>query len=260
MPSSPDPLHGLTLQALLETLLDRHGWAGLWDQVPIRCFEHDPSIASSLVFLRRTPWARAKLEAFYVKDERRRARKRLRNQRRAARRAWAVLPLERPETLALVWPGKAPAPRPQVPEGYSLHAGADPAAFATVQASIGFAATPETWASLDLVPDGMVVAQGPEGAVAVACALQSVSPWIELAWVAVDPAHRGRGLGKAVCASLVAGLLASGRNRIVGSTQDARIHALRIYLDLGFEPVQRPDKVERWAAVLAQWPGHNPPA
>jgi len=63
-----NPLHGVTLAALLEQLVTRHGWAGLAERIPIRCFTHEPSIASSLKFLRRTPWAREKVEALYLES------------------------------------------------------------------------------------------------------------------------------------------------------------------------------------------------
>jgi uncharacterized protein (DUF2132 family) len=64
---SNDPLHGITLEKLLVALVERHGWEELARQVPIRCFQYDPSIKSSLTFLRKTPWARAKVEALYVR-------------------------------------------------------------------------------------------------------------------------------------------------------------------------------------------------
>jgi uncharacterized protein (DUF2132 family) len=63
---SPDPLHGVTLESLLTQLVEAMGWAELGRQVPIRCFLFDPSIKSSLTFLRKTPWARAKVEEIYV--------------------------------------------------------------------------------------------------------------------------------------------------------------------------------------------------
>jgi uncharacterized protein (DUF2132 family) len=63
---SRDPLHGVTLERLLTELVAEIGWTGLADHVDVRCFRFDPSIKSSLVFLRRTPWARAKVEALYV--------------------------------------------------------------------------------------------------------------------------------------------------------------------------------------------------
>ncbi len=61
-----NPLHGLTLEALLNRLVDHYGWAELGQIIEIRCFNLDPSIASSLKFLRRTPWAREKVEALYL--------------------------------------------------------------------------------------------------------------------------------------------------------------------------------------------------
>ena len=62
----PDPLHGVTLEAMLEHLVARYGWPGLGARIDIRCFTDDPSIGSSLKFLRRTPWARAKVESLYL--------------------------------------------------------------------------------------------------------------------------------------------------------------------------------------------------
>lgn len=61
-----DPLHGITLKALLQWLVDYYGWAELGRRVPINCFLHEPSLNSSLKFLRRTPWAREKVEALYI--------------------------------------------------------------------------------------------------------------------------------------------------------------------------------------------------
>ena len=62
----PDPLHGVTLKMMIEHLVERYGWDGLADRIVIRCFTHDPSVNSSLKFLRRTPWARTKVESLYV--------------------------------------------------------------------------------------------------------------------------------------------------------------------------------------------------
>jgi len=67
-----DPLHGVTLQKVLEFMVERHGWHGLADQIRIRCFEFNPSIKSSLNFLRKTPWAREKLEQWYIYEQRKR--------------------------------------------------------------------------------------------------------------------------------------------------------------------------------------------
>lgn len=69
-----NPLHGITLERLLKELVAFHGWAELGQRVSIRCFTHDPSIASSLKFLRRTPWAREQVEALYLELAQRRAR------------------------------------------------------------------------------------------------------------------------------------------------------------------------------------------
>ncbi len=65
-PRRVDPLHGVTLQAMIEHLVERYGWDGLGERIDIRCFTHDPSVTSSLKFLRRTPWARSKVESLYV--------------------------------------------------------------------------------------------------------------------------------------------------------------------------------------------------
>lgn len=65
-PRRVDPLHGVTLQAMIEHLVDRYGWDGLGKRIDIRCFTHDPSVTSSLKFLRKTPWARAKVESLYI--------------------------------------------------------------------------------------------------------------------------------------------------------------------------------------------------
>jgi len=64
--AATDPLHGITLEAILLELLERHGWAELGRLIEIRCFQLDPSIKSSLKFLRRTPWARKKVEELYL--------------------------------------------------------------------------------------------------------------------------------------------------------------------------------------------------
>ena len=61
-----NPLHGLTLAAMLEQLVAHHGWERLGQLVPINCFLNAASLRSSLTFLRRTPWARARVEALYV--------------------------------------------------------------------------------------------------------------------------------------------------------------------------------------------------
>jgi uncharacterized protein (DUF2132 family) len=65
-PQPNNPLHGITLEKILTALQAHYGWAELGRQIDIRCFTHDPSIASSLKFLRRTPWARERVESLYV--------------------------------------------------------------------------------------------------------------------------------------------------------------------------------------------------
>jgi len=64
--SSKDPLHGVTLEALLTDLVAKYGWAELAKRININCFKSDPSIKSSLKFLRRTPWARKEVEELYI--------------------------------------------------------------------------------------------------------------------------------------------------------------------------------------------------
>ena len=69
-----NPLHGMTLEKIVTVLQARYGWAGLGERIPVRCFTHDPSLASSLKFLRKTPWAREKVESLYLfmlRDDRR---------------------------------------------------------------------------------------------------------------------------------------------------------------------------------------------
>jgi uncharacterized protein (DUF2132 family) len=63
--ASSDPLHGVTLETILRELVEKVGWEEMARRIPIRCFSHEPSVSSSLKFLRRTPWAREKVEALY---------------------------------------------------------------------------------------------------------------------------------------------------------------------------------------------------
>ena len=62
-----NPLHGITLNMILDRLVAHYGWEELGQRVDIRCFTHQPSVASSLKFLRRTPWAREKVDALYLR-------------------------------------------------------------------------------------------------------------------------------------------------------------------------------------------------
>ncbi len=66
-PAQPrNPLHGVTLEVMVTALADHYGWPGLAERIALRCFTHDPSVASSLKFLRKTPWARDKVEGLYL--------------------------------------------------------------------------------------------------------------------------------------------------------------------------------------------------
>ena len=85
MPDQPDeaaphdhsrnPLHGVTLERMLTELVDHFGWEAMGERIRIRCFTSDPSIPSSLKFLRKTPWAREKVEGMYLYMLRERARR-----------------------------------------------------------------------------------------------------------------------------------------------------------------------------------------
>jgi len=63
-----NPLHGITLEMILSQLVKQYGWAELGNRVPIKCFTENPSLKSSLKFLRQTPWARKKVEDLYMKS------------------------------------------------------------------------------------------------------------------------------------------------------------------------------------------------
>jgi uncharacterized protein (DUF2132 family) len=65
-PQARNPLHGITLEAMVTALSTHYGWVGLGERIPVRCFTHEPSVASSLKFLRKTPWARDKVEGLYL--------------------------------------------------------------------------------------------------------------------------------------------------------------------------------------------------
>jgi uncharacterized protein (DUF2132 family) len=70
-----NPLHGITLEKLLNELVSYYGWPGLGIKIDIRCFTQDPSISSSLKFLRKTSWARERVEALYIEMIRRAAKR-----------------------------------------------------------------------------------------------------------------------------------------------------------------------------------------
>ena len=67
-PQPNNPLHGVTLEMILTHLVQNYGWEELGRRIPIKCFTNDPSVKSSLKFLRRTPWARAKVEELYLRS------------------------------------------------------------------------------------------------------------------------------------------------------------------------------------------------
>lgn len=69
LPQPRNPLHGITLAQMLAEMVDHLGWPALGAAIPIRCFMFDPSVPSSLKFLRRTPWSRQKLEALYLQHK-----------------------------------------------------------------------------------------------------------------------------------------------------------------------------------------------
>ena len=64
-----DPLHGVTLERLLKRLVEKYGWEELGHRIKLKCFSNEPSISSSLKFLRKTPWARQKVEALYLQTQ-----------------------------------------------------------------------------------------------------------------------------------------------------------------------------------------------
>jgi uncharacterized protein (DUF2132 family) len=65
---SQDPLHGVTLEMIVTRLVEKYGWEELGRRIKIKCFTNDPSITSSLKFLRKTPWARQKVETLYIRS------------------------------------------------------------------------------------------------------------------------------------------------------------------------------------------------
>ena len=73
-PQARNPLHGITLERMVTDLADYYGWDGLSENIPLRCFSVDPSVSSSLKFLRKTPWAREKVESLYLYTLRRQER------------------------------------------------------------------------------------------------------------------------------------------------------------------------------------------
>ena len=200
-------------------------------------------------------------------------------------------PPARPGQLQMVWPASrldAP-PDARVPDGYRLRAlgPADAAAHAELMRRAGFS----EWTAeklgpwlLKVLPDGLFGIEvkkgsgvfsrnGPAGCCAektpdpfftlVATAMATHNPTEqhpfggELGWVAADPAHGGKGLGRAVCAAVVGRFLRAGYRRIYLKTDDWRLAAIKSYLKLGFVPfLHHPEMAERWRGVCEQlsWP------
>jgi hypothetical protein len=117
-----DPLHGVTLEAMLLSLVEKYGWEGLAERIPVKCFSSDPSLKSSLTFLRRTPWARTKVEKLYLgKLKARRPSRKPMPARGASPRAAAPLAEEPrgagPRDKGGAPKPDAPAPKPKAKEG-----------------------------------------------------------------------------------------------------------------------------------------------
>lgn len=93
-PQKNNPLHGITLERILNELVGHFGWEELGDRIAINCFNHEPSIKSSLKFLRKTPWARDKVEGLYLWHKRNEERK----ERKRAKKS--PHPQEEPDGLA----------------------------------------------------------------------------------------------------------------------------------------------------------------
>ncbi len=165
---------------------------------------------------------------------------------------------ERAETVAFVWPPNGTPPASTAVEACVPHFKLDRTWFERVQAASGWQVTEEQWDQLltDLLPGSVVFAVNDKEPVAVACVLSREDRWRELAWVAVAAEHRGKRLGKMVCSTLIRQLLASGEHRIFCSTQDERLAAIRIYLEIGFYPVHREEKIDRWRSICnnLDWP------
>ena len=63
-----DPLHGITLETIVTRLQERFGWEKMFRRIPVKCFSNNPSVKSSLTFLRKTPWARKRVEDWYISE------------------------------------------------------------------------------------------------------------------------------------------------------------------------------------------------
>ncbi len=156
----------------------------------------------------------------------------------------------------MVWEGNEPTPAP--PSGYRLrlrHPGDDPALIALLN-RVGWPQWDGEFLAIRLgmaVTDGWFVVEAPDGglaASAVALWSQDIPGGGELGWVAADPSHSGRGLGRVVVDAVVAHLVANGIDRIHLHTDDHRLPALSIYLAGGWRPVvSDPSISQRWRSV-----------
>lgn len=172
--------------------------------------------------------------------------------------------------LQMVWPQArlAAPPVPHLPPGYFLrtYRPGDEARFCQVMALAGWPGWDEAklrpWV-VRIPPESwfMAVHAATVRIVATAMGLHDPTDWHpfggELGWVASDPAHGGQGLGMAVCAAVVARLIAAGYTNIHLYTEDFRLAALKGYLRLGFVPrLATPDMPARWQTICAQlgWP------
>jgi mycothiol synthase len=172
--------------------------------------------------------------------------------------------------LQMVWPmaAKPAAPEVEAPGGYRVrtYRPGDEAEFLTVMQRAGFtrwhAAMMGPWVAR-ILPDGWFMAVEPERDTIVATAMclhdaSDLHPFGgELGWVACDPDHTGRGLGRAVCAAATARFIGAGYHNIHLYTEHWRVAALKTYLKLGYLPfLFTPEMAERWRAVCAElgWP------
>ena len=165
--------------------------------------------------------------------------------------------------LQMIWPIGQPAPTvPAVPNGYELRqlADADEADWIAVMARAGFEDwTPDRLAGMaeTILPDGAFVVVVDERIVATTFAQRKSIPTHpnggEVGWVAADPDHRGKGLGKVLVAAATGRLIAAGFGDIFLLTDDWRLPAIRVYLDLGFQPhITHETHPARWRTVREQ--------
>ena len=168
--------------------------------------------------------------------------------------------------LVMTWPEQrlSTPPQPQLPEGYSLrtYQPGDEVRFYEVMALSGWPGwdssklrpwvariPPDSWYMLMHDASGLMVA--------TAMGLHDHTDWHpfggELGWVASDPAHAGRGLGRAVCAAVTARLISAGYKHIHLYTEDFRLAALKTYLRLGYVPYfDRPESEVHWQTVYVK--------